>query len=332
MNLCENCFNDEEIQTSIRNHNQKGDCELCGAQNLYIINIDEFDDFFNEILNLFEINENGVDIVTSIQSEWDLFSNSNFANQILKYFIEKHKISYALNDKVAYINEIHKYTAQWAELKHEIRVKTRFYSSLMAYFDENGSLLKSNMTLEMGSQFYRARIIPAGKSYLTKKDMGCPPAERASSGRANPIGIPYLYLCKLPDTTLYETRAVYLNKVTIGTFRLVKNLDILDFTASTSLFLAFNEDVELREAIAQHLLRQQISKDLSKPLRRYDTELEYVPTQSVCEYCKLKDIDGIIFRSSLHKDGLNLVLFDAKNAECIRVKTVEVDKVEIAYK
>ena len=83
--------------------------------------------------------------------------------------------------------------------------------------------------------------------------------------------------------------------------------------------------------MAQHKLRQQISEDLSKPLRRYDTDLEYVPTQSVCEYCKMKDIDGIIFRSSLHKDGLNLVLFDENSAECIKVRMVEVSKVNIAY-
>lgn len=125
---------------------------------------------------------------------------------------------------------------------------------------------------------------------------------------------------------------MFLDKVTIGTFRLVRNLNVLDFTSSISLFLAFNADEGLIEEVARHRLRQQISSDLSKPLRRYDTELEYVPTQSICEYCKLKDIDGIMFRSSLHKDGLNLVLFDEKNAQCIKVKTVEINRVEIGYK
>lgn len=332
MYVCENCFNDEEIQMSIKNHNQIGNCDLCGACNVYIIDLDEFEDFFIELLNLFHKDDNGEDIVSYIQKDWDIFANSTFASNIINYFLAKHNVSYSLNDKVNYIEEVNEYIDKWIDLKNEIRTKTRFYSSLMAYFDDKGSLLRSNVALIKGELFYRARIIPAGRLYLTKKDMGCPPADRATPGRANPIGIPYLYLCKLPETTLYETRAVYLDKVSIGTFKLVRNLNILDFTASISLFLAFNGDMELYEAVAQHRLRQQISKDLSKPLRRYDTDLEYVPTQSICEYCKMKDIDGIIFRSSLHKDGLNLVLFDENNAECIKVKMVEVTKVNMAYK
>lgn len=332
MYVCENCFNDEEIQVNIKNHNQIGDCDLCGALGVYVINLDEFEDFFTELLNLFHKNETGENIVSYIQRDWNIFANSTFASSIIKYFLVKHNIPYSLNDKVDYIDEVNEYINKWIDLKDEIRTKTRFYSSLMAYFDDNGSLLKSNVALREGERFFRARIVPAGKLYLTKKDMGCPPADKATPGRANPIGIPYLYLCKLPETTLYETRAVYLDKVTIGTFQLVKNVNILDFTASISLFLAFNGDIELYEAVAQHRLRQQISKDLSKPLRRYDTDLEYVPTQSVCEYCKMKDIDGIMFRSSLHQDGLNLVLFDENSAECINVKMVEVNKVNIAYK
>ena len=82
-------------------------------------------------------------------------------------------------------------------------------------------------------------------------------------------------------------------------------------------------------SVKQKLL-QAISHDLSKPLRRYDTELEYVPTQLICEYCKLNGIDGIRFESSLHKGGINLVLFDANKADCISVVSKEIKKVEIA--
>lgn len=329
MNICENCFNDEEIQTSIRNHNLKGNCDLCTASDVYIVNIDEYEDFFSELLSLYEINEKGEDIVTIIQRDWDLFSNPEFASFIIDYFLKKFP-HFSLKDKVNYKDYVYKYKDKWNELKEEIRTKTRFYSSLMSYFDENGSLLKSNRSIITGENFYRARIVPLNKTYLTKKDMGCPPSNNATAGRANPVGIPYLYLCKQPETTIYETRALYLDKVTIGTFNIKRDLNILDFTASISLFLAYTEEIDLSEVVSQYLLRKQISADLSKPLRRYDTELEYVPTQSVCEYCKLKEIDGIIFKSSLHNNGINLVLFDENNAECIKVKTIEVKKVEIS--
>ena len=332
MFVCENCFNDEEIQVNIRNHNQIGECDLCGCCGVHIIDIDDFEDFFTEILRLFHKDDNGEDVVSCIQRDWDIFADDSFASKIINYFLGKSNLPYSLIDKVDYIANVNKYIDKWNELKYEIRTKTRFYSSLMSYFDDKGSLLKSNLMLVKGEQFYRARIVPARRLYLTKKEMGCPPADKATPGRANPVGIPYLYLCKSPETTLYETRAVYLDKVTIGTFRLVRDLNILDFTSSISLYLAFNGDVELKDAVAQYRLMQRISNDLSKPLRRYDTDLEYVPTQSICEYCKMKGIDGIIFRSSLHKDGMNLVLFDEESAECVKVKKIEVTKVSISYK
>lgn len=37
-----------------------------------------------------------------------------------------------------------------------------------------------------------------------------------------------------------------------------------------------------------------------------------------------------MFRSSLHKGGLNIVLFDETNAECVSVNTVEVSEVIIS--
>ena len=330
MFVCENCFNDEEIQTYICNLRQIGSCEICGISDTCIIDIDELSPFFLELLSLFEKSDEGLDIVSVIQKDWNIFSNRIIANKILGYFLLRYQVPINIDDKVNYVKAVDSYVNRWEELKHEIRTKTRFYSSLMAYFDDNGQLLKANNTLNAGMIFYRARIVPVGKSYLTKKEMGCPPAGLASAGRANPIGIPYLYLCTMPKTTLYETRSVYLDKVAIGTFKLKSDVNILDFTASISLFLAYLGNSSLSETIAQYRLRQKISADLSKPLRRYDTELEYVPTQSICEYCKLRDIDGIIFRSSLHKGGLNLVLFDETNAECVGVNTIEVAEVIIS--
>ena len=73
---------------------------------------------------------------------------------------------------------------------------------------------------------------------LGKEEMGCPPADMATAGRANPMGIPYLYLCKNEETTYYEVRALYH----------VANLQSSD----------------LAMEVSKYLLLQRISKDLSK--------------------------------------------------------------------
>lgn len=96
--------------------------------------------------------------------------------------------------------------------------------------------------------------------------------------------------------------------------------------------------ISLKDAIIKKKVIESISSDLSKPLRRYDSELEYVPTQLICEYCKgIVDsdgatADGITFESSLHKGGRNFVLFDESSAKCIRVDSHEITKIDIDKK
>src|SRR5690606_1741880 len=106
------------------------------------------------------------------------------------------------------------------------------------------------------------------------KEMTCPPKEFANGGRANPSGIPFLYLSDNPQTVLYEVRASYLDELSVGTFELRPEFDsikLVDFTEDTFLFQPNSGSIN--ETIKGKLLRQKISSDLSKPMRRYDSEL-----------------------------------------------------------
>ncbi len=191
-------------------------------------------------------------------------------------------------------------------------------------------LIKHNLTIPRGTHLFRARVIPSDKEKLEVGEMGCPPAKITPAGRANPLGIPYLYLCQEEKTCYYEVRALYLDRLAVGTFNVTKDLKIFDFTKKLSLYVANTMSSNLATEISKFKLIQQISGDLSKPLRRFDTEIEYVPTQLICEFCKLNDIDGIKFNSSLHAGGVNVVLFDSSSAECVSVKKVEIKHVTIS--
>lgn len=161
--------------------------------------------------------------------------------------------------------------------------------------------------------------------------MGCPPKELATAGRANPIGIPYLYLSDTAKTTYFEVRALYLDRLSVGTFKTMRELKLVDFIYDVNLFLAYNDgEVSLAETIIKKKIIDAISADLSKPLRRYDSELEYVPTQLICEYCRhIVNADGITFESSLHIGGRNYVLFDENSAQCMRVDLHEITTIDI---
>ena len=167
--------------------------------------------------------------------------------------------------------------------------------------------------------------------------MSSPPREFASAGRANALGIPFLYLSDNEETVLYEIRASYLDEVSVATF--TKNEEytnsetnnevrISDFTETSTLYHP-NFSV-VRNNIKSTLLKQLISRDLSKPMRRYDSELDYIPTQFICEFIKVfTNVQGIKFSSSLHNTGSNLVLFDSDTMKCRSVKKVKVSEVQI---
>jgi hypothetical protein len=66
-------------------------------------------------------------------------------------------------------------------------------------------------------------------------------------------------------------------------------------------------------------------------MRRHDKDsMEYLPTQFICEYIRLiLKFDGIMFQSSLKKEGANIVLFKDDKVTCREVNEFEVTKIDI---
>jgi hypothetical protein len=158
--------------------------------------------------------------------------------------------------------------------------------------------------------------------------MGCPTPNNTRGGRANPLGIPFLYLSDNEETVLYEVRASFLDEISVGLFRVKNSLDvkIVDFTECISIYNPSN----VNGLIKAHLLKRLISEDLSKPMRRYDSEIEYIPTQFICEFIKIiTNAKGIQFKSSLHPKGNNLVLFDENLMKCTNVKLKQITLLNI---
>jgi hypothetical protein len=199
-------------------------------------------------------------------------------------------------------------------------------------FDIDGD----SLMLFKNEKFFRARVHHKEEPTFTTREMGCPPSpELATPGRANPNGISYLYLCCDDKTPFYEVRPYYLDRVDIGEFLIQEdNVKIVDFTEKVNLFNVFYDEGEdvFKQKVKRRVLFDTISKDLSRPLRSFDTELEYVPTQYICEFFKDRGADGIMFMSSVWNAGKNLVLFYPRKAECVEVHPYEVNKIAIDKK
>lgn len=329
MNVCKDCFLDEELRSEINaNAANEGICEVCRKKGK-VIDFSDFHEFFAALLSLFSKTENNEkNIVDIIQEEWSLFKNKEVATTLLADVCTTYDLGYSVNDSVNYSDEIQSRIAIWDRLKTSVKENSRFFINMDEFAQYN--YLTTGKSLHIGQKLYRSRITPIGQKKIKCNKMGCPPKEIAPAGRANPIGIPYLYLSDSAKTTYFEVRALYLDQLSVGTFRIERELKLVDFIYDVNLFLAYNDGTtSLKEIVIKKKVIDAISHDLSKPLRRYDSELEYVPTQLICEYCRAEGADGISFESSLHKGGRNYVLFDESSAKCIRVDLHEIIKIDI---
>ena len=57
----------------------------------------------------------------------------------------------------------------------------------------------------------------------------------------------------------------------------------------------------------------------------------YLPTQYLGEIIKQMGFDGIRFKSSLKRGGINLVLFDDKRCKAVRSDMVKVNDIEVRF-
>jgi hypothetical protein len=336
MNVCSNCFNDIELKKFIESDSSlKGGCDFCDNDvESEIIKLEELLDFFVDLLDVFQQNEEGKPLIELINDDWNLFSNNDVGSKMLAVLFPLLKSQFSNpNQKVTYTDEIIDCTTFWETLKNNLKWERRFLTNARIFVELGwDGFFDRNNSLPEGKVLYRARVHKNdGQAAFATTEMGSPNKEKAFAGRANPHGIPYLYLSTSSDTTFYETRATYLDEISIGKFRAKKDevINLVDFTAEISLFLNIEN---INGYVKSVILKKYISVDLSKPLRRYDSELEYIPTQFICEFIRnISDADGIMFNSSLHVGGKNIVLFKENKMECIEVLTYRVTDVNIQY-
>ncbi len=334
MKVCASCFSDKELRGFISSSSEIGDCDVCESNNQPLLDVSELFDFFQELLDNFKVFENGIPLSSKIQSNWSFFSSHGVANKILNYVLPNLLTEItSSNINVEYTDDIIENYNHWEVLKEDLKWKNRFVINIER-LEELGwdGFFNTQFKLSKDVELFRARLHhQSGLELYKPEDMACPPKEFASGGRANPSGIPFLYLSDNPETVLYEIRASFLDELSVGTFKLKPNSDlikIVDFTEDTSLFQPNSSSIN--KTIKGRLLREKISSDLSKPMRRYDSELEYIPTQFICEFIKVfTGALGIRFNSSLHPKGNNIVLFDQNLMTCTLVKKVRISSINL---
>lgn len=314
---CAECFNDIEIIEFIGNKHQNGRCDHCRKENAFIIDPIKLSRFFEPFLGLVQEEDNG-QILSEILN--DLFEIFNVQVRMPHLLISQILDADYTTKKYTLKDNFQEHINEWEKFKEELKHRNRFFPKNSIYsslFDVRGNntdndffqiIEQLKVIYEEGEDFFRARI---NEEPLTKDKMGMPPKEVATAGRANPVGISYLYLANTKDTCIAEVRPNNTSTIYISVFLSKRKLSIIDLTEPRKKLsiCAFDEE-RYKTVIGIIKLLETLSKELSKPVRPESSSIDYIPTQFLCEFLKsFSSCDGIAFESSFGK-GKNFVFFD----------------------
>jgi len=148
-----------------------------------------------------------------------------------------------------------------------------------------------------------------------------PPSENAIQGRVNPPGISCLYAANSVNTAISEIQPSIGQTVSVGKIKTLKDLNIFDFRFSK----IFKDSDFLDQSVVEIKKQKGISIGKIAIFFNVLSELfsrpamgnadNYYATQYLGEYIKELGFDGIRYKSSLKKGGLNIVLFDTSRGE-----------------
>lgn len=157
-----------------------------------------------------------------------------------------------------------------------------------------------------------------------------PLPDSASEGRANPKGIPCLYVATDKETAMSEVRPWLNATISVGRFRVARDLKILDFSVAQEKrkFHIYLSEPDLEKRI--EAVWSDIDKAFSRPTKNSDIKSDYAPTQIISEFVKSKGYDGIAYKSSFSK-GHNIALFDLNSATMFDCKLYEASEIKFNF-
>lgn len=201
------------------------------------------------------------------------------------------------------------------------------------------TLPERNRRMPMNALLFRAQIgfaeVPMeGETMITGFDEARMKPNRnfCGEGRANPRGIPYLYLSDDLNTCAAELRPQRGQLLSIAEFTVKRDLNIVDCYSVRREY----GDIELifapptsQEGISDAIWCQ-INQAFSRPVSSGDTSSDYIPTQVLVEFFRHRGFDGVCFKSGLGR-GHNVVLFDLADADLVSCAVYDVKAIDYQF-
>lgn len=352
-NCCMNCFRDRILQGVVKDLATKGHCDFCGSDDTYVYDLAQNVKLQSHLAMIAELyepckssdSEPAHTFAYELTIKWHLFNLSeNSVSKLLDAMCSESP-SGAFDDSVMkelLVNDVRlkEFGSEadtehdWEKFANHLKYHNRFFASFIDLEALGELITYIRTTCKPGVILTRARIAKDAEGFAPEKDMGAPPQGLAGNGRINPAGISELYTtlgddAEADDTALHEIRAGMHDYVTFGKFILNRTITIVDLSRLDEISPFDIAESKLPLLAANLKILSGMSREISKPMRRGDDPLEYVPSQYIAEFIKSLKYDGVKYASTLRNGGMNLCLFDPTAYVCYKTYTKRVS--EVAY-
>ncbi|MCT4605742.1 MAG: RES domain-containing protein [Marinisporobacter sp.] len=230
------------------------------------------------------------------------------------------------------------------EIKNTIRYDNRFCINISQLFDKHYPWkLEEVLTdhaeiIHSDKKFFRARLgcemtedeFYSEKIAYDRENIGKPPKQKAKNNRLSPVGIAYLYLSNCINTSISEVRPFLGQLVSIGEFKLCKQIKIINFSKN-NIKIDIQKDMDIESEIKKIIVYKYLQNEFSKPFDPQKVDLEYVTLQILGEFIKNLGYDGIMYKSAMGEGG-NLLVFNDKHVKCIGTELVKVNNIQHDHK
>ncbi|MEO0688285.1 MAG: RES domain-containing protein, partial [Cyanobacteria bacterium J06649_11] len=232
MYCCHNCFGDLGLKKEIiplRSENV-GNCDYCDSEGVDLIEPRLLAEYFELLISIYESHNQGESLVSLLKKDWGLFDHP-----VMDDAHTKELLADILDDgEIVRKKFVPSYVEQedniniWEEFKMELMHQNRFFPKTPLDKFRLEELLSRLIADEdeLPQKWYRTRL-HQGDTAFELVDMGAPPKRKASHGRANPSGIPYLYLGSTHKTAISEVRPHPGESASVAEFEIANSLKIV---------------------------------------------------------------------------------------------------------
>ena len=136
------------------------------------------------------------------------------------------------------------------------------------------------------------------------------------------------------DTAIAEVRPIIKQLVSVAEIKMLRELKLFDMCQTFNLNYFTIDSLQNRKYLSSNILFH-MAEHFARPNHVGESE-DYYATQYICELLlKEYGYDGVRFRSSLHKGGINIALFNNLKHDChykiINSSIYRVDNVMVAH-